>query len=266
VALASLATPVLADDADMAIDPAQPDVTLLSLPTTMPLPSGHGAFRVTHRFTRPLSDGSFGDLVQDAFGLDSSAEVGLELRWGIVRNLQAGVYRLSDRTIDLFAQHTLIRQDKHPLGLALQGSVEGLNNFREDYSPHVSVILSRALGERGSLYVEPGWVGNTHLGLSQAGVDESSVVLGLGARVNVHGGLYLVGEAEPVIAGYRGIKTGGGDSAPFLSFGIEEMVGGHLFQINFSNATGTTPAGVARAQDNRVADWYVGFCISRKFY
>ena len=254
------------DDPDAAIDPAQPDVVVLTLPTTLPLPRGRGLFRVTHRFTRPLSQGSFGDLAADAFGLDSSAQVGMELRFGIARGLQAGVYRLSDRTTELFAQHTLLRQDKRPFGLAVQASVEGLDNFSEEHSPRAALILSRQLGERNSLYVEPAWVGNTNLGLARPGVDESSFVLGLGARLSPMEGLYLSVEAQPVVAGYKGIKTGGGDSAPHLAFAIEKLVGGHMFQINLSNHTGTTPAQVARAQDNQVDDWYVGFCISRKFY
>ena len=31
------------------------------------------AFRVTHRFTRPLGQGDFGNLAEDLFGLDSGA-------------------------------------------------------------------------------------------------------------------------------------------------------------------------------------------------
>jgi hypothetical protein len=54
-----------------------------------------------------------------------------------------------------------------------------------------------------------------------------------------------------------------------VSFGFEKRVGGHSFQINFSNAIGTTLAQVARGgfKDERGnQDWYLGFNITRKFF
>ena len=67
----------------------------------------------------------------------------------------------------------------------------------------------------------------------------------------------LVGEYHPRLAGYRG-NLGSGDSDPLGSFGVEWRVGGHSFQLNFSNALGTTPAQVARgAQGQR--GWFIGF-------
>jgi hypothetical protein len=76
--------------------------------------------------------------------------------------------------------------------------------------------------------------------------------------------MYLVGEYNPRLAGYKG-DLGSGDSKSLGSFGVEWRVGGHAFQINFSNALGTTPAQVARGQQG-TDDWFIGFNLSRKFY
>jgi hypothetical protein len=46
---------------------------------------------------------------------------------------------------------------------------------------------------------------------------------------------------------------------------VEWRVGGHAFQINFSNTLGTTPAQVARGQQG-LEDWFIGFNLTRKFY
>ena len=43
-----------AQDDDTVLQPAQPDFTLAALPTSLRLPQFKSAFRVTHRFTRPL--------------------------------------------------------------------------------------------------------------------------------------------------------------------------------------------------------------------
>ncbi len=62
------------------------------------------------------------------------------------------------------------------------------------------------------------------------------------------------------------VNHSGRTSAAQMSFAIEKQLGGHAFQINFSNAIGTTPAQVARAQDGQVQGWFIGFNLSRKFY
>jgi hypothetical protein len=49
------------------------------------------------------------------------------------------------------------------------------------------------------------------------------------------------------------------------SFAIEKRLGGHVFQLNFSNSFGTTMGQIARGGFNN-DNWYLGFNISRKFY
>ena len=48
-------------------------------------------------------------------------------------------------------------------------------------------------------------------------------------------------------------------------FLLEKLVGGHVFQVNFSNSVGTTLSQVARGGTSN-DDWYLGFNISRKFW
>ena len=71
----------------------------------------------------------------------------------------------------------------------------------------------------------------------------------------------------PRLAGFKGTNPvhPSERAANHLSFGIEKRVGGHSFQLNFSNGFGTTLAQVARGGFNK-DDWYMGFSISRKFF
>ena len=136
-------------------------------------------------------------------------------------------------------------------------SVEGLNNFGlssapegatlHEFSPSVALVVSRRLGTRAALYVVPSWVGNTRITPSAPGDEDGTLVLGLGARLRLTKTMALVGEIHPRLAGYEG-DLGSGDPASLASFGVEWRVGGHAFQINFSNDLGTTPAQVARGQ------------------
>jgi len=253
------AIPAYAQDDDTTLNPAEPDFTLIGLPTALRLPTFKSAFRVTHRFLRPLGQGDFGDLASDLFGIDSGAQIGLEYRFGIVRNGQIGIHRTSDKTIEFFGEYGLIRQGRQlPVDVTALVTTEGTNNFKDSYSPAVGAIVSRRFASRAALYVEPIWVNNTNA-FPKALVDHNDTfMVGLGARVRILETVYLVAEASPRAAGFKPGVTHG-------SFALEKRVGGHLFQLNFSDAFGTTLAQIARGGENK-KDWYLGFNISRKFY
>lgn len=243
-------------DPDVRIDPLQPDFNLAALPTTLRVPRGKWAFRVTHRFTRPLGQGNFGDLLANAFGFDSGAQIGLEVRYGLMPGTQVGVHRTSDRTIQFFGQHNFFNErDGAPIGLDAVATIEGRNNLQEHYQSALGALVSRNAGRHAALYAEPIVVINTSP--FETG-DNSTFIVGLGARVRVRSSLYAVAEYAPRLAGYD-------PGASHVSFGIEGRAGGHLFQINFSNAFGTTYGQIARGGLNN-DDWYIGFNIARKFF
>jgi len=262
-----LASPVLAQDEEL--DPLQPDFTLVNLPTTLRLPRHAAALRITHRFTRPLGAGDFGDLVGDLFGFDSGAQVGIELRFGLFASTQFGVYRTSDRTIQLFAQQDLMQQGRRPIGLAAFVTFEGADNLHVERSPGIALVASRTFGTRAALYAIPGWVGNTNL-IDEEGEENNTIFLGLAGRLRLGEVYAIVGEVVPRIAGHRHQETQ-------LAFAFERRAGGHNVQINFGNALGSTRAQVARGggavqhehgehggEEGR--PWYIGFNLSRKFY
>ena len=74
--------------------------------------------------------------------------IGLEFRVSPVTGGQVGIYRTSDRTIQLFGQYSLLRQSNAPVSVDAVLAVEGTNNFRDEYSPAVGAIVSRTVGDR----------------------------------------------------------------------------------------------------------------------
>jgi hypothetical protein len=246
-------------DPDARIDPLQPDFNLAALPTTLRMPRNKFAFRITHRFTRPLGDGDVGDLLRDAFGFDAAAQIGLELRYGLLPGTQVIVHRTSDRTIEILGQHNFLSQRNGSLvGLDAIGGIEGDNNLREEQRGIVGALLSRSVGRFAALYAEPVWVGNTNA-IDLPGTDNDTLLLGLGARLRVRPSLYLLGEITPRLAGYDpGVSQ--------MSFAVEGRAGGHLFQINFSNGFGTTFGQLASRGGITNDNWYIGFNIARKFF
>ena len=244
-------------------DPAEPDFTVISVATTAQVPRHKFAFKLSHRFSRPLDgfsdDFDVGELVENLFGLDSAAKIGLELRFGLLEGTQVGLHRTNDRTIQFFGQHSLFEQgERSPVAVDAVVTVEGLNNFRQDYSTGVGAVISRRMARRVAVYIEPMWVANTNPLIDELGNENHTLQIGLGSRLRWTPSVYLVGEFVPRVAGYS-------PGQHYGSFGIEKRAGGHVFQLNVSNGLGTTVGQLARGSTGR-NKWYIGFNLSRKFF
>jgi len=248
------------DDPDRDPNDSQPDFYVATLNTNLRLPKHKMAFRLTHRFLRTLGDGDFGDLAGRFFGLDSGAQIGLELKYAPFSGAQLGVYRTSDKTIQFQGSYNVLKDADHAFGLGVVVNVDGTDNFSDEFSPGFALVLSRELGDRGALYFQPSIVGNSRLNNLPGEEDEDdyTALAGLGARLRFARNSYVFVEGSPRIAGY-------GPREALISFGFEQRAGGHVFQLNFSNGFGTTLAQVARGGTAR-DDWYLGFNLSRKFY
>jgi hypothetical protein len=254
--------------------PAQIDLNLINLPTTMSLGRHKGYFRLTHRFAADLRRGSFGDLASDLFTIDRGAIIGLEYRYAITGNLQAGVHRsLLSKTIQTFARWDAIKQgDSLPVSLSLTGSYEGLNNLRERRQTGVAITVSRTFGDRLALYATPAFVAGTHavdfiaghedhdhdLGLEEDehSNHEDTWFAGIGGRLRFSHSGYVTGEYTPRLHGYDPNRGEWG-------VGIEKRTGGHTLQLNITNSFGTTLGQLARGGSPH--DIYLGFNITRRF-
>jgi hypothetical protein len=251
--------------------PAQVELNLINLPTTQPLARHHSYFRLTHRFARDLRRGDLGELASDLFSLDNGAVIGLEYRFAVTGNLQAGVHRsMLSKTIWTFARWDALRQgDARPLSLSVTASVEGLNNMRLHRQPAVAATVSRTFGDVLAIYATPAFVARTHAVDIITGHDHETGLeedeharhndtsfLGLGARLRFARTAYVTGEYTPRLSGYD-------PNASTWGVAVEKRTGGHTFQLNFTNSFGTTFGQLARGGSPH--DVYLGFNITRKF-
>jgi hypothetical protein len=255
-----------------SIPPAQIDATVINLPTTLSVKKHGSYFRVTHRFARDLGRGSFPQLAQDFFGLDSAAIIGLEYRFGVTDTLQTGLHRSNfDKTIATFARWDAVAQsESSPIGVSVTGSFEGGNNLRQDYQPGAAITISRTQGTRLAVYATPTYIHHAHTdtllalheGHSLPGqtVDtrRDTFYIGLGGRLRVLEAVYVVLEGTPRVAGYDA------DQPAAWNVGIEKLTHGHVLQLNIGNNFDTTPGQLARGGVPSAV--FLGFNISRKFY
>jgi uncharacterized beta barrel domain-containing protein DUF5777 len=252
---ASQATAATADD-EGSLQLAEPDFRIVTLPTTLRLPRHGSNFELTHRFNGNLRNGSFGEQASNLFGLDQGAVVGFEYRFGIVRHVEAAIYRTAiDRTFQFYGKYDAVHQgDSAPLSFSALVSVEGGNNFQDRFSPALGAVVSRTVGDRFAMYTSPIWVHNTAAVLN---IDRDTFFIGVGGRLRLTPTAYVVAEVSPRAAGYSPDK-------PAFAFGVEKRAGGHLFQLNFGNGQGTTFGQMARGGFPHAL--FMGFNLARKFF
>jgi hypothetical protein len=258
--------------------PAAADVELnvINLPTTKSMPRHGSYFRLTHRFARDLRRGDFGQLAEDLFALDSGAIIGLEYRFGITSDLQAGVHRsILSRTIEVFGRYDRWRQNEQlPVSISLIGSIEGLDNLTDHFQPTIAASISRAFSSALVLYTVPMYVAHTAAADFIAGHDDddhdvggepaadehaghdNTFMLGLGGRLRLRPSVFLAAEVSPRLAGYDPLRATWGVA-------LEKKTEGHTMQINFTNSWGTTFGQLARVGSEH--DIYLGFNITRRF-
>ncbi len=255
---ASTAFAQTSDDDDARLRPLEPDFKVIDIPTTLPLPLHAGNFELTHRFNGCWRcDRDFSDVVKDMFGIDEGATINFGYRFGLFKHTEVAASRTNfNRTIQLQGKYDPFHQDgSRPIGLSAIVSVEGTDNFSQEFAPALGVSVSRTLGNVAAVYLDPFWVHNS---AAVTGETRDTGFLGIGGRVRILTGTFLLAEVSPRIGGYAP-----GDAQ--YAFGIEKRVGGHVFQLNWGNSTaGATYAQLARG--GNPGGLYLGFNLSRKFY
>jgi hypothetical protein len=263
------------DDRQLVL--AEPDFTLVNLPTTLRLPRHSLNFRLTHRFLANLRQNSFSDNLDDLFGLDNGAIIGIEFRFAPISRVQMIVYRNNlDKTFQFSAQYDVLRQGgRSPVSFSPIIAIGGTNNFRSGdddsddeesdehshgtgtgghRSPSVGAVISRTFGDRLAVYATPVWVRHT---LHASTGNRNTFFIGVGARARIRSKVYVVGEVSPRVNGYA-------PGQAEFAFGIERRAGGHMFLLTFTNSVSSTFGQVARGGFPDTI--YMGFNMGRKFF
>ena len=128
-----------------------------------------------------------------------------------------------------------------PVSVSGLVSVDGADNFQERYAPGIGAVVSRTIGAGVALYASPVWVNNT---AALLGTDRNTFYMGVGARIRLLKTVYGVAEAAPRLAGFAPGKAAYG-------FAIEKLLGGHVFQLNFSNSRRNDDWATGARRDSR---------------
>jgi len=234
-------------------------------------------FRVGHRF---------GDLAGDAggwatfYGLENASDVLIGFQYGILDRLTVGLTRTKGAgphkaLVNGQIKYRLLWQnDKMPLSVTLLAGTgfstmqasenpEALNRF-EKYGHRFSYVyqahIARKFSDRFSLQITPSYI---HRNITQFEVENDLFSIGAAARIQLSKVYALLVD---VTAPFSDQHSNGDFTLP-IGVGLEIDTGGHIFQINLTNARGMAETDYIPYTTSLWGEgqFRLGFTISRLF-
>lgn len=256
------------------------DTRVINTHSVETLHTGKLDIRIGHRF---------GDLVgnrggwQTFYGLENAEDIMIGGEYGISRSLTIGLNRTKGsgplkRLVNGIVKYKILKQkedDSMPVTITLLGvgsaSTMGKSNNPEvlnffEKTSHrflytAQILIARKFSDKFSLQIIPSY---THRNVVSFADDNGLISLGFASRIQLNKvfGLILDGTFP-----FSELRTSENGYFPAIGVGLEIDTGGHLFQLNFTNATGISETDYI---PNTTRDWAdggfrLGFTISRTF-
>jgi len=269
--------------------PTWKDTRLIDAQTTkIPAPAVM-EFRIMHRFGDVGGNGNGG--FHTLYGFDIASDILFSFEFGIVKNLMIGISRSKQQElIDLTAKYKFLTQkvDGMPISAAIYediGTSPQVNasfysgapantppNFADRISYFSELIVDRRFNDHISIELLGGLSHRNYVlanvNADNNATDENNIPFaGIAGRFmfNKHSG--IVFDYYYLFSQYRTNNTASPYSLPF-SIGYEVETGGHVFEINFTNASFLDENNII---PNTQSSWLknegfkLGFSISRVF-
>jgi len=257
------------------------DTRVINAHSVETVPARKLDFRVAHRF---------GDLAGSAggwptfYGLENAADVSIGFEYGLTDNITIGVSRtkgsgpLKQNVLGLL-KIAIMKQEINgnlPFSLTVLGrsslstmqksQTEGVLHFFESdahrLSYHLGIYAARKFGDRFSLQANVAW---TYRNIVPDDDLNDLVSAGAAMRIQVTKAFGLIFDATVPFSNLRTTENG---YYPALGVGFEfDTHGGHVFQINLTNATGIEETDyIPYTRSNWLdGEYRLGFTISRLF-
>ena len=257
------------------------DTRVINSHSVETLKAGRMDIRITHRF------GDFAGTAggwQTFYGLENASDILIGAEFGLRDNLMFGISRTKGagplkQNVHSFLKFRMITQEvngNQPFSLAFiamssistmpKSKIEGVLNFFEKSAHrlayHLEFVLAKKFSERFSLQFTGGW---TYRNIVPSNDQNDLVSVGAGTRFQLTKSIGLVMDFTYPISELRTTDDG---YYPAFGVGFEwETGGGHVFQLNVTNATGIAETDyIPYTQSNWLDGQYrIGFTISRLF-
>jgi hypothetical protein len=266
------------------------DTRIIDMQTTKTTAPGVMEFRISHRFGN--IGGQSGGGFHTLYGFDIASDILFDFDFGITKNLMVGIQRSKQQElISLTAKYRFLTQQSSgmPISAAIHADagitpeVSGTlysgappdSTYTQSFADRISyfgeLIIDRRFNDRISLELVGG-VSHRNYILQNMNADNGAMDMnnipfaGAGGRFMFNKHSSLVFDYYYLFSQYRTNNTGNPYFPP-LSIGYEVETGGHVFEINFTNASFLDENNIIPAtRDNWLKGGFkLGFSISRVF-
>ena len=234
-------------------------------------------FRIGHRF------GDINSGWTNLYGLETATDVMFSFEYGISDELTIGINRTKGAgelkaLINGILKYRILNQKTDgsiPVSLAIlaiptistmeKSEIPSALNFFEKTSHRLAytaqVLVARKFGEKFSLQVMPSY---THRNIVPADDTNGIFAVGAATRIQLTKVFGIIADITLPVIGDR--PEGESFYAP-LGIGLEIETGGHIFQVNFTNAQGIVENDYIPYTQSNWGDgeFRLGFTISRLF-
>ncbi len=244
------------------------------------LPARKLDVRIGHRFGDLAGD--FGGW-DNFYGLEDARDIMIGAAYGVTNQLSVGLHRTKgsgplSRLVNLSAKYRILHQKvdgSMPLSLTFFGLssistmkktevANELHSFTK--SSHRAIycaqlLMARKFGNTFSLQLIPSYV---HRNIVPSDDQNGIFSLGLATRIQLS---KVIGFIADATIPFSDLRTTANDYYPAIGFGFEFDTGGHVFQVNFTNATGIMETDYIPNTRTNWGDgeFRLGFTISRLF-
>ena len=276
------------------------DDFLFNVPTGRPVERHSLTINFTHRFPY---EAAFTGPGRGAtlLGLDDFAVPSLGLRYGVTSKLSVFAYRspsIIGRPIELMAAYNVLDEnDGKPFNAAVRFSVDGQNDFSNNFAENFELILSRSVTRHAQLYAVPTFtihqrplISNPGSAIADAMPDQpcsapravgiaasfnarpcaNTFSLAAAISVDIRPTVALIAEVTPTLVNASEMAI----HRPEYAFGIQKKIWRHAFTFGLSNGPGSivSQRGGTRAtflQDptsDKPGGLFVGFDLTRQLF
>ncbi|MFN8009442.1 MAG: DUF5777 family beta-barrel protein [Terriglobia bacterium] len=251
------------------------DIILWTLPTAHHIEKHSLYVDFSHRFSYDTTFVGPARLSY-LFGMDGFSVSSFGLTYGLTNRFFVGAYRVPtalgrELQFGIGAQLTQ-EQLGQPFSSIVRVSVEGTNDFRDEYITSLEFALAKTIKKRAQLYLVPTISFNNRslqdvIDLQGKGKGDTTVALGAGISIDIRPTVAFVAEANPRLTGLLGVQR-----ASFM-LGVQKKIFRHSFTFGFTNSPGTsisqrsaTRSALFPGYSDSWSGLGIGFNISRRLF
>jgi hypothetical protein len=244
-------------------------IRILALPTARVVRKGRFDFVIDHRSSSPIynkdSKQPFSDMWNNFLGFDSSIQVGFGLRYGVIDNLDVGIYRTATAlfptdTYEFDARYQVLNQEKMGVDVAARAGVTWFSqpNVKDAHGFFGQILATRLIANRilvsaGALY-HSNSTNDTKYNQSK----KWSTAGAIGVEARLAAPVAIDAEVVSCVAGYC-------SKNPAFSAGVKYFTNRHTFALVCGNTQYITADGYLTDTDRQWSKLVIGFNITREY-